>query len=136
MKLIFGVRPETYEREGQPVTTVQVAIWNEYGTQTIPPRPAFRRGAEHAIQTNRRLLQSQLQNIVRRKLMGREAEADQSLRVVLTQIGRSAVAETKRIIKAGDELPNAPKTVAKKGFNHPLYETGRLLDCVEYEVQA
>lgn len=132
--LKFGVIPGTYKKGGATVRVEDVAIYNEYGTEKIPPRPAFRRGLEHAVDANKKLAGAQLKNITQRILTGRRAEAVKSMTVLLTQIGRSAKAKTREIIKTGDETPNAPATVARKGFDHPLYETGVLLDSVDYEV--
>lgn len=142
--LIFGVHPIKYPRRtlksGRPSTTepadlAEVALYNEYGTKTSPPRPAFRMGLEEGVEKNRKLLQAQLKNIARRVLQGRTSEVDRSLTVLLTQIGRSAKAATKEIIKSGSTEPNAPATVAKKGFDWPLHETGLLEEHVDYEVK-
>jgi len=134
--LSFGVNPGTYPKKGSatPVNVADVALYLEYGTEKIPPRPAFRRGVEHSLTKNKKLTQAQLRNITQRILRGRTPEINRSLTVLLTQIGKSAKAKTQEIIKTGDEAPNAPATVAKKGFNHPLYETGLLLASVDYEV--
>lgn len=131
--LSFGVTNAQYKK-GDHVNVRDVAIWNEYGTDKIPPRPAFRRGLEAGVAKNRKLIDAQLRNIAQQALSGRNANMNRSLTVMLTQIGKSAKAATKQIIKTGSETPNAPATVAKKGFNHPLFETGLLLDHVEYEI--
>ena len=54
---------------------------------------------------------------------------------LFTQIGRSAVKEVKNIINSGSTVTNAPATIAKKGFNHPLYEKGVYLANVNFEVK-
>ena len=135
-ELIFGVTPANYKKEGQkPINVSEVAIIQEYGTEKIPPRPAFRRGLEIGLAKNKKMTQAALRNIVRRTLQGRSAEINRNLTTLLTQIGKSAKAATKEIIKSGDETPNAPATIAKKGFDHPLFETGLLLEHVDYEVR-
>lgn len=135
-ELVFGVTPAMYHKKGaKPINVAEVAVINEYGTETIPPRPAFRRGVEHALAVNKKQIGAQLKNIARRVLSGRAHEAERSLTVLLTGIGKSAQAETKRIIRTGDETPNAPATIAKKGFDHPLSETGLLEKSVKYEVK-
>jgi len=134
IELSFGVKDKTIKKGKHTVTLGEIAIFNEYGTEKIPPRPAFREGMEHAVRSNKQLIEAQLKNIVRRVLQGRKAEVKQSLKVMLTQIGRMAKAKTKDIIRQGSTTPNAPSTIARKGFDHPLYETGLLLESVEYEV--
>lgn len=137
-RLIFGVTPAQYPKKGKakPINVSEVAIIQEYGTEKIPPRPAFRRGIEHSLDVNKKLIRSQLKNIAQRVLTGRKVEARRSQVVLLTQIGKSAQAKTREIIRTGDETPNAPATVAKKGFDHPLFEKGLLLDSVSYEVKT
>jgi hypothetical protein len=131
-ELIFGVNDVKYE-DGTGVA--EVAIYNEYGTRNIPPRPAFRMGLESAINTNKKMIDAQMKNITNRILTGRSSEIERSLTVLLTQIGRSAKAATQDLIRSGAVKPsNAPSTIAKKGFDHPLYETGLLLENVNYEV--
>lgn len=135
-ELIFGVTPAQYKKKGQkPVNVTEIAIIQEYGTEKIPPRPAFRRGMEHALAVNRKQIGAQMKNIAQRILSGRGSEAHRSLLVLLTGIGKSAKAKTKEIIRTGDETPNAPATIAKKGFDHPLSETGLLEKHVDYEVR-
>lgn len=135
-ELVFGVVPASYKKEGQkPINVSEVAIIQEYGTEKIPPRPAFRRGLETGLAKNKKMRQATLRNITQRILQGRGAEINRNLTTLLTQIGKSAKAATKEIIKSGDETPNAPATIAKKGFDHPLFETGLLLEHVDYEVK-
>lgn len=131
-RLVFGVRPGKYSKKD--VTVEEVAIWNEYGTENAPPRPAFRMGLEASIDRNRKMIDAQLKNITRLVLTGRKADINKNLTVLLTQIGKTAVKETKQIIESGSTAPNAPTTIARKGFDHPLYETGLLLKSVDYEV--
>lgn len=131
-KLVFGVHPVAYPDGGPNLG--EVAIWNEYGTTTAPPRPAFRMGLEAAQRTNKKMIQAFLKNTSTRILQGRTADIDRNLTTLLTQIGRSAKKETQEIIKMGSTTPNAPSTIDKKGFDHPLYETGLLLENVDYEV--
>lgn len=40
------------------------------------------------------------------------------------------------IMRADKFVPNAPATIRKKGFNHPLYETGLLSESIEYTVDT
>lgn len=135
LRLFLGVKNHTYPNGA---TMHDVAIWNEFGTETIPPRPAFRMGMERSIKKNNKLIKAQIGNLARAGLMknskmGKEL-TEQRTKVLLTQLGRSAVKEVKDIIKNSETVANAPRTVAKKGFDHPLFETGELLKGVEYLV--
>ena len=132
IKLEFGVIDNKYPEKN--ISVGQVAIINEYGTETIPPRPAFRIGLERSVTKNKKLIDAALKNITNHLLTGRKDSIQRQLTQALTQIGKSAKKETKEIIKQGSMTPNAPLTIKRKGFDHPLWETGLLLDSVEYLV--
>lgn len=136
--LVFGVNNLKVMNGKEPVELGSIAIWNEYGTRKIPPRPAFRMGLELAMNTRKPNIEAFLKNLANTVLTGqmkvRKGDLDQRLKVLLTGIGQSAVKETKQIINSGSTTPNAPSTVARKGFNHPLYHKGLLMENVNYEV--
>ena len=132
IKLEFGVIDNKYPEKN--ISVGQVAIINEYGTETIPPRPAFRIGLERSVTKNKKLIDAALKNITNHLLTGRKDSIQRQLTQALTQIGKSAKKETKEIIKQGSMTPNAPLTIKRKGFDHPLWETGLLHDSVEYLV--
>lgn len=127
----IGVKEMTYP---DGVKLSDVARWNEYGTETIPPRPAFRMGAERSILKNKKLIQAMLKNMIRAKYRSKRDFENLEFKL-LWSLGRSAVAETKKIIESGETAPNAPATVRKKGFDHPLFETGLLKKNVTFEVK-
>lgn len=132
IKLEFGVTNNKYPEKN--ISVGQVAIINEYGTETIPPRPAFRIGLERSVTKNKKLIDAALKNITNHLLTGRKDSIQRQLTQALTQIGKSAKKETKDIIKQGSMSPNAPLTIKRKGFDHPLWETGLLYESVEYLV--
>lgn len=133
INLQFGVENKKYP--DKKISVGEVAIINEYGTDKIPPRPAFRIGLEKSVTKNKKLIDAALKNITNHLLTGRRDSIKRNLLQALTQIGRSAKKETQAIIKSGEGLaPNAPSTIARKGFDSPLWETGLLYDSVEYVV--
>lgn len=101
----------------------QVAYHNEYGTQTAPQRPFFR----HMIAAKKsgwgvafgRIAQSSGYNFERTLALMGEGIKDQ-----LTQS-----------IVDFDSPPNAPATIAKKGFNKPLIDTSQMQRATGYEVR-
>lgn len=136
--LVFGVNNIKVKSGDKTLDLGEIAIWNEYGTRTAPPRPAFRMGLDLAMNTRKKQTEAFLKNLSNMVLSGqmnvRKADLNKRLTVLLTGIGQSAVKETKQIISTGATTPNAPATVKRKGFDHPLYHTGTLLDNVNYEV--
>ena len=133
MNVKLGALPGTYEN-GKKFSDV-LAI-NHYGSETIPPRPVLRIAAERLSQKFvKERLEEYLSNVVEYSKRGRVQDVKRAEVVFLQDLGRQAVAEAKRIIENGGELQhNAPATVAKKGFNKPLYETGELVKKLSYEV--
>lgn len=132
MDVLIGVKNLVYP---DGVKLSDVAKWNEWGTQLIPPRPAFRMGAERALKTRKAQIQAALKNICLAKKRGDKKTIALNIRNVMTGIGQSAASEVKKIINSGETVHNAPATVAKKGFDHPLFETGVLAKNIIYEVQ-
>lgn len=133
MVVNIGVKPATYE-DGTKLS--DVAIWNNYGTETIPPRPVFRIAAEKIMSGEefKKRMKAYLRNMV---VYGANNQGDliEIEKKLLTTTGQQVAAECKRIINNGSDLQdNAPATIKKKGFNLPLYETGLLIKNIDYEV--
>ena len=127
MQVRLGALPGAYPT-GEKYS--DVLAWNQYGAETIPPRPVCRMAAERTVQRNKKRLRAFLHNSI---VNPRDAKRNEEQ--VLTSLGQQAVAEAKRIIEQGNGLRrNAPATVAKKGFNKPLFETGELEKHISYEV--
>lgn len=116
-----------------------IVKWLEFGTEKIPPRPANQMGMDIAVNKHRKHIQGFAKNYLMALKMKDQRSAKQLInqqeKVLFTQIGRSAVKEVKNIISSGSTVGNAPATIAKKGFDHPLYEEGDYLENVNYEVK-
>ena len=128
MQVRLGALPGEYEN-GEKFSDV-LAI-NHYGSETIPPRPVMRMAAERVSEKFiKERLRAYMINVTRNPRDAKRLET-----VLLQDMGRQAVAEAKKIIENGGELQrNAPATIAKKGFNKPLYENGDLIKKLSYEV--
>lgn len=103
-------------------SVAEVAMFQEYGTRTIPPRPFMRKtiathGEEWAGNAAQLLRENNLDLSIVAPLMGE---------LIKGQIQQSIVEFT--------EPPNAPSTIRKKGFNKPLIDTGHMLRSVDYNV--
>lgn len=133
MVVNIGVKPAVYP-DGTKLS--EVVAYNNYGTPTIPPRPVFRIAAEKIMSGEefRKRMKAYLHNVV---VYGANNQGDliEIEKKLLTTTGQQVAAECKRIINNGTDLiGNAPSTIAKKGFNQPLYETGLLVKNIGYEV--
>lgn len=128
MKVRLGVKAAVYPN-GEKLSDVMA--WNHYGTEKIPPRPVLRIAAENTIPKNKERIIAFLKNIMTQP----KSEHKRLEAVLLQSLGSQSAAEAKRIIEAGDQLQhNAPATVAKKGFDKPLYETGLMKKNISYEI--
>ena len=128
MQVKLGALPGEYEN-GEKVS--DVLAYNHFGTETIPPRPVLRMGAERITgKFVKERLEAYMTNVIRNPKDAKRFET-----VLLQDMGRQAVSEAKKIIENGGDLQrNAPSTIAKKGIDKPLYEEGTLLKKLSYEV--
>ena len=130
----LGVKPATYD-DGEKLSDVMT--YNHYGTETIPPRPVLRIAAEKIISSKdfKIRMKAFLKNVTAYTMSGQPGLIEEIETKLLTSLGQQIVAEAKRIIEAGVELqPNAPATIAKKGFDKPLYDTELMIKNLGYEV--
>lgn len=135
MEILIGTTAGvSYPQEGDlpAVKLADVAKWNEFGTELIPPRPAFRVGVENAVKASKPLIAKYLMNLTDDKLTAQNLK--QLEKTFMEKMAKRCEREVKKIIKTGATAPNAPATVARKGKNHPLMETELLYDNIKAEV--
>lgn len=103
---------------------VDIALWNHEGTDTIPARPFIRIG----LQSPR--VREATERLGKAVLEGKTTPA-QAMRL-LGEVGR---AEVVRAISAHIPPPNAPSTIAAKGSDTPLIDTGVLRSKIASKVR-
>ena len=106
---------------GTPVAAV--AVWNEFGTKTIPERPFFRQAIAE--------MQDGIVNILKAGIDPKEGVVDQQL---ANRIGAYAQGQVQKSITKLDAPPNAPATVAAKGSSNPLIDEGTMRQSVTWKV--
>lgn len=89
---------------------------------TIPPRPFFRL----MIDTKSPGWGASMAKVLK--------ATDCHLDVALGRMGEGIRGQLQASIRDFDNPANAPSTVAKKGFNQPLIDSGHMLSSVDYEV--
>ena len=109
--------------DGTPV--IQVALWNELGTVNAPARP-FIRGT---VDNNEEKFQKQMESSVKKLANGTTAEK------VLNELGVFAKDLLQQEIKNGEFVPNAPSTIARKGSEKPLIDSGLLRQSANYVIK-
>lgn len=116
---------EKDEKTGGTVDMVAVAISNELGSSTIPPRPFLRM----TVDENQDLINEMCEQAVRKIAKG--ASADKCLK----EIGANAVSLVQEKIGNGAFEPNAEFTIKAKGSSHPLIDTGHMRQSVHYVIK-
>lgn len=111
-----------YEGDNPP-TLEEVALWNEFGTETIPARPFLSRAQKSA-------------NVRCQKLVQARMEENADLEQIAKEIGLVLQDEIKQQITRGDFVPNAPSTIRAKGSIHTLIDTGNLRQSVHWGITA
>lgn len=107
---------------GTPVA--QVAAWNEFGTETAPPRPFFR----GMIQQRSPRWGNALGQIVEQQ--------NYDARRSLSLLGEAIAGQLQRSINEFTDPPNAPYTIEKKGFNKPLIDKSWMIRSVDWQVMS
>lgn len=125
--IYVGVRGDAGESEdGTPLA--QVAAANEFGTDRIPERSFLR----STVDAQQGAYEDLLEQVVTEAVDGGGLPA---LDRGLDRIGLTAVADVQRTMRDLKDPPNAPSTVARKGSDNPLIDTGRLRQSISHEVK-
>lgn len=120
-KVDVGFMGSATEADGTLVAAV--AAFNEFGTGTIPPRPFFR----NAIAKNSTKWPINLGTA----LKNNDFDAAKALGLV----GQEIQEEIQESIRSNTPPPNAPSTVAAKGFATTLIDTSTMLNSVTHRVK-
>ncbi len=114
---------EATEEDGTDIC--DIAMWNELGTEHIPARPFLRKSVDENTAEINGFLQSKKEDILR----GVPAEQ------ILKEIGIFQKDLIQQKITEGSFTPNAAATVRRKGSSHPLIDTGRMRQSVNYVIR-
>lgn len=114
-----GVLENATYPDGTPVA--MVAFWNEYGTKTSPVRAFFRT----TVSDQKKNWVLSVQNLMK---------THDDPKKVMGLIGEHMRGQIVQSINTWTDPPNAPYTVAMKGFNKPLVDTGQLMRSISFEV--
>ena len=126
-----GSEPVSAEGYENGATVAQVAAWNEFGTEHIPPRPFMRQAAENNEEDIKALSGLMLKQIAKG-----EIDADKALRT----IGAMQVGLIQNEMREGGFVENAPSTKRQKGGSAsaqttPLIDSGHMRQSVHYVVK-
>ena len=114
-----GVLENATYPDGTPVA--MVAFWNEYGTRTSPVRAFFRT----TVSEQKKNWVLSVQNLMK---------MHNNPQQVMGLIGVHMQEQIVQSINTWSDPPNSAYTIAKKGFDKPLVETGLLMRSIKSEV--
>lgn len=107
------------------VDMCDIAMWNELGTSRSPARPFLRQTVEN----NESKINAFCSREAKKIFEGGTAEQ------CLEKIGTFMKGLVQKTIRDGEFEQNAPSTIRKKGSDHPLIDTGRLRQSVNYHIK-
>lgn len=113
------------EETGREVDMAEIAIYNELGTSTSPPRPFLRQSFDDNQAKIIAMCEQQTKEIAK----GGTAENS------LKNLGVFGVGLVQEKIVSGNFTPNAPSTIKAKGSERPLIDTGQMRQSVHYVIR-
>jgi len=120
----FSVNEGTEVDISSEVTVLDTAIWNEFGTETIPERSHVRQ----AFDKNRPKYEKQT-----KRLLIKIYKSEMSVERALDILGLMLETDIKDMIRNGNFEPNAISTVLRKGSDKPLIDTAQMLNSVRFK---
>ena len=116
---------KTYDEGGKPVDLLDVAMFNELGTSRTPSRPFMRDSVDDNADKISSACKSKLKAL---------ASGQKTAEQVLKELGVMQVGLVQATIRDGEFAPNAPSTIARKGSDKPLIDTGQMRQSVHYVI--
>ena len=132
-ELRVGLNPNMrYAKGGKTIRVTRVALINEFGTRDghVPARHLMRRLADRYRLKYVRMLRSRVAKYVQ------DGKVKYAYQRIAQPIGSRMVADFRKTIisnAAFPSPPNAKTTERIKGFNNPMYHTGRLARAMEWK---
>lgn len=124
MQVKVGIQSDTeYYSDG--VSVVDVAVWNEYGTDKIPSRPFIRQ----CFKDNSDEALTRLSELAQKTALGDDPKSG------LSGIGQWYQDKMKHTLLKFPWLPNKASTIAKKGSSKPLVDSSHLVESIRYKVE-
>jgi hypothetical protein len=105
------------------INVATAAYQNEYGAQKTPARPAFRQTARSHV------VRRQIQKFEQRLKMMAAANG-----LTNSAVGQALADSLREMLERWSQPPNAPRTIADKGFNKPLTATMQTQESISARV--
>ena len=113
------------EEGDESITLANVAAWNEFGSERSPARPFMKQ----TVRDYKDQITKHANKALKKAINGGGAKE------ALNSIGAYTKGRMQKEIRDGDFAPNAPYTIAKKGSDKPLIDTGRMRQNIVYVIK-
>ncbi|UZS00925.1 hypothetical protein [Pseudomonas phage vB_PsaM_M1] len=123
----IGVFDKYYGEENDNLPVAQVFQWNEEGSETNPMRPAIR---YFIMQLEK---EGKFIPFVS-KYLNSVAMGSMTWTQLYEKIGEAAAKDLKEVVDQWEIPPNSETTIAEKGRNDPLVDTGTMRDSIENKI--
>lgn len=118
---------DVYGSENDNLPVAQVAKWNEEGSESNPTRPFIRVGFMAPIKKG-------MYDGYFIESIQRIAEGKSTFTQEYRKLGPIAKQDLQEVIEGWTTPPNSPVTIALKGRDDPLVDTGKMHDSVGWQV--
>lgn len=123
---VIGDKAAASSKGGGNLTVGEVASFNEFGLG-VPERSFIR----EAVDDKEQLIKQKLRSIAE----AIRKDPRKSVKVGLGQFGNWLAGGMKQRIEDWIPPPNAPATIARKGSDTPLVDTGQLRSSITYDIE-
>ena len=122
----IGIQSDAGAHRESGANVVDIAIWNEFGTDKIPSRPFIRQ----CFADNQGLVEQHLQRIALNVANGAD------LQQALSRLGQWYQDKQKHTLRSYPWQPNSKATVKRKKSSKPLIDTAQLVNSIRYQVEV
>lgn len=122
---IFGQAPARADLSDESLTVIEVAVWNEFGTEDVPARSFIRAWFDE----NYDKIRDVLRNLLYTVTLGHRTK-EQALELA----GLWCVGSIQQRIADGIAPENAASTIKAKGSSTPLINSGQMRSSVTHQV--
>lgn len=123
-EVVIGIHEVDKNDEG--LTVAEYAAYNEFGTEDIPERSFMRSTFDEKV----RQIESDM-----KAEYGKVADGKSTVYRALSIVGLKHETDIKEKIRSGVNPPNAEYTIAKKGSDKTLIDTGAMINHVRYIIR-
>ncbi|OBW92985.1 hypothetical protein QS62_07915 [Gallibacterium salpingitidis] len=122
----IGIQSDAGKHKESGVYVADIAIWNEFGTDKIPPRPFIRQ----CFADNQGLVEKYLQRVVLNVANGSD------IKLELARLGLWYENKQKYTLRHYPWKENSKATKKRKKSSKPLIDTSQLVNSIRYQVEV